>query len=286
MINQLPQNILIEIFSHLDANFLGLACQVCRLWSYVIRTTPKIMKRAKVKITSDRTEDDITIFDQVPFGLHQNIEVVDYCGDFVILQQILTMHRNYIEYVKIVRPDVWCAKMFTETFSSLKNLSRLILDNCQLRDMKEIKESGENFVNLRHLTVVDCCCEIFDIFRDCNLASLTVEYSPNFIPAEQFSMKSLTNLLKYSSTITNLTVVGVTKFPDNFLTTKSTYKFHLQQLTMDDIEGLEDSYPAQFLESQRGTLKKLSILKPPESEKLQNLINEIRCSIDCDKALC
>ena len=33
-------------------------------------------------------------------------------------------------------------------------------------------------------------------------------------------------------------------------------------------------------------LKKLSILKPPGSEKLQNLINEIRCSIDCDKAFC
>ncbi|XP_070503931.1 uncharacterized protein [Chironomus tepperi] len=291
MMNQLPRNILVEIFSHLGADNLIAACKVCQLWSCIIKTTPEVMRTVSVKLTSDRSTENITILDQVPSGLHQNLEIIDYCADFMMLKQVLSMHKTYISCIKIVRPAIWRAKMFTETFSQLRNLSQLTLDNCQLRDIEEIgetDESGENFVNLRHLTIVNCCCDIFEIFKDCNLTSLTIEYSPIANPEKPASMKCLTNFLKKSSKISNLSISGITNFPDNFLSEKLNFKFQLQHLKMDEIEGFEVSEccAVDFLESQRGSLKTLSIMKSSKSEKLQNLINEIKSFINCDNKCC
>ena len=96
-------------------------------------------------------------------------------------------------------------------------------------------------------------------------------------------MKSLTNLLKYSSTISNLTLLGVVGLTDNFLAEKTNFKFQLRLLKLDEIEGpsVSECCVVDFLKSQSSTLEKISILKPPKSEKLQNLINEIRSSISC-----
>ena len=97
-------------------------------------------------------------------------------------------------------------------------------------------------------------------------------------------MKNLTNLLKNSSTITNLTIFGATKFEENFLCEKTNFKFQLEQLKFDEIEGpfVSEDCVVDFLHSQKGSLKKLTILKTPKSEKLQNLINEIRSNFGKD----
>jgi len=93
-------------------------------------------------------------------------------------------------------------------------------------------------------------------------------------------MKSLTNLLKNSSTILNLSLLGVVEFEDNFLAEINNLKFQLRLLKMDEIEGpnVSESCAVHFLKSQSATLDTISILKPPKNEKLQNLINEIRSS--------
>lgn len=94
-------------------------------------------------------------------------------------------------------------------------------------------------------------------------------------------MKSLSNLLKTSTTVSDLSVIGVTKCLENFLSTNFNFKFQLNNLKIDSIEGknVNENSVVNFLNSQAAKLKTLVILKQPESENLQNLLNSIQNSI-------
>lgn len=83
----------------------------------------------------------------------------------------MAMHLSTLTHVKIQRPVMWHARLFTDVFNALSNLSHLTLDNCQMSecDAVTVDCDDENFPNLRHLTIVNCDPATFRLFRYCKV---------------------------------------------------------------------------------------------------------------------
>lgn len=110
------------------------------------------------------------------------------------------------------------------------------------------------------------------------LLSLTVEYTPTYTSATPTTMKHLTDLLKNLSSIQCLTLLGVTEFPKNFLSINHEFKFELENLIIDNVEGehVNEDSVIEFLNKQKEHLKELAISKHPDSIRLSKLINDVQ----------
>lgn len=129
------------------------------------------MKNFHLSITSYGHSHSITIFDEFPCGWHQNLSIVDFHGDPLILKQILFKHKFTLSNISIETTAVWNANSFALCFGALGNLQRLKLENCQLNEGEEMSEKREfdYFPMLRELTIVKCDYAILNIFKGCKV---------------------------------------------------------------------------------------------------------------------
>ncbi|KAG5673451.1 hypothetical protein PVAND_003497 [Polypedilum vanderplanki] len=278
----LPYHILVKIFSNLDTKSLVISSKVCQLWSELIKSSQDTMNCFNIKITSNRSRQTITILDELPCGRHRNLQIIDFCGDFIILKQLLSIHRMTLANIIIVRPTLWQASIFTEAFSALRNLSELTLENCHLGECEKINKnvSGEieNFAKLRELRIINCNCEIFNLFIGVkNLSSLHVEYSYTFNPPENITMKYLINLLRNSPNLDKLLLFGVTSFRENPFSDCFKFGFKLERMKIDVVEREYVSLKnvKKFLKDQKKSLKYLIFLTKPSDEIVEFIKSEL-----------
>lgn len=124
------------------------------------------MKKFTLTITSHNLTHKITINDPFPFGFHQNLQIIDFHADFLILCQLLFKHQNSLTNISIIRSAEWDMKNFIQCFGAMHKLKRLSLEDCQMSELSEkIVMNFETFPLLEEIKIVRCNFEVEKVFN-------------------------------------------------------------------------------------------------------------------------
>ncbi|KAG5669194.1 hypothetical protein PVAND_017087 [Polypedilum vanderplanki] len=260
----LPTEVILEIFSFLDAKALLQVAHTCHLFYDIITTSANLVQKFSIEITNDSKK--------IPFpnanyqkailkGVSQYLENFRYIENFSSTLKILSLHEIFFANVNQCRNFI----------KNMQILHTLEIENCKILHNTEV-ESIE-IPSLKKLKINRGSWKIFQILENCkNVTDLKFEiYSKeiNF-------MHHLNNFLANNENLKNLEVYGCAK---NFINSTLPFSFQLQRLKIDIFyfhDLSEKQKMLEFLKNNCLNLRELVICNAPRDQFLKFILNDLR----------
>lgn len=280
-IQSLSDDVLLEVFKHLDGNSLKSAANVCRNWAYLIGSSSSTLNKLKLKMGGWRFE--CFVFQNKRLWLqHRNIDI-----DFGKTESNTTL-RQFFDLVDVSQVKNLTLKnlaFFTEIAEFLAKMQNVEVMDLQfsrpLYDNDTESRLKVRLPKLAVLTVSDTGSGIWSMFRYLKATQLTelrLERSRYEAPVREVT--ELVNFLKNCRRLTKLSLPGY--YLEDFVEARHGFWFQLTDFEVNrrcKIFISESDQHNEFLLSQASSLVTLNLSEVVGlgETMLETIFNEFKC---------
>ncbi|KAL7014162.1 hypothetical protein ACKWTF_015772 [Chironomus riparius] len=275
--DQLPEDILIEIFLHLDNESMLNVMKTCTLFCNVFSTSSKLLLKFNLKVTPKNVNHLSALLD-VPF---KNITISDINTDDDLAQihNFVKKFGNFVEIMNFKNIYIHNFELFLKVFGNFSNLKELIIEEGTVA----ASETGSIplLPSLRSLTFEECCQNIFKLFVQ-QSAVKKVKFYRNKISNTRYLFD---NFLLMTAAMPNLNHAIINGFAASLFFNSDNFTFKVQKFEATLLTGWWSvTVPRlNFLKSQQGVLKELTVHRLPYDDDGHDVLKFIIEEMKLDK---
>ncbi|XP_070509054.1 uncharacterized protein [Chironomus tepperi] len=250
--DQLPEDVLIEIFQYLDNESMFNVMKTCKFFANIFATSSKLLLKFNLDINPQNVNHLSADVPDIPF---KNITIsnVSTDSDFLDISNFLKNSSNSIEILKLTENF----NIFGNFLMDFVNLKELWIEKCEVVDADS--QALPLIPSLKVLKIDNFCQNIFKFFVH-QKSVKQLKFTKNTPGSALFD-----SFIELTASMPHLNHIILHKFGQNSFFEAENYPFKVQKFET----GITTSWWSvteprlNFLKSQQGTLKELTIHSLP-----------------------
>ncbi|KAL7014160.1 hypothetical protein ACKWTF_015771 [Chironomus riparius] len=262
--SNLPEDILLIIFDHLDDESMWNALQASKFWARIFSNSSKHFSKFTLHLNSEKVDrlsniknlPDVPII-KISIDDSQDMKLQFRSEDINKMSKIIDFYKESIKIVELKNFELSSTDYLLKIIKSLKRLESISFENCKMND---VKKQLPKFMHLKSIYFHESDDELFKIFHAQknveNISIVRMEWGNDFSWADFDEMaKNYSNLNKLV-----MRGHGTANYFEHGGFPFKIRKLDVFLMTFDWTNHLPRT---RFLESQKGSLKVLILEKLP-----------------------